>query len=79
MGRVKQLEAKESEREKYIMSLEKQLRSVTDENERMKADSNHNDKTLQTRIKEVERDLMHMSEQNVLLTRVVQEKDASIA
>lgn len=69
MIEARELKSKEEDREKYIKGIEKQMRQLEEESLRVKNDSSKQDRDTLGRIKELERDMVHLSEQNDVLAR----------
>lgn len=68
---IQALEAKDEKRELYIGGLEKQVRQLKEESDRLKVDSNQIDRDTYLQIRELERDLVHITEQNEILLKQI--------
>ena len=64
LNKIKQLEQKDEKRELYITGLEKEVRTIKEENDRLRSNANHNDRESYLRLQDLERDLLLLSDQN---------------
>ena len=64
LSKIKQLEQKDEKRELYISGLEKEVRTLKEENDRMRSNANHNDRESYLKLQDLERDLLLLSDQN---------------
>lgn len=78
-SQVKLLEAQAEKREQYITGIERDLRQAKEENERIQTDTNQSNKDTLMKIKELERDVLLLNEQNEMLNRSLKEKDICLA
>jgi hypothetical protein len=60
--RVRILEDKESKREVYITGLEKEIRGLKEDNERLRSNNHQNDRDAYLKMQELERDLILLSD-----------------
>ncbi len=62
LRQIKDLEEKDEKREDYIKGIEKQLRHITEENEKMQSDATKYDREIYIKMRELERDLQIINE-----------------
>ena len=67
MRQVKDMEDKEEKRETYIKGIEKQLRQVSEENEKLKAEAAKYDREIYSKMKELEQQMILIGDQNEIL------------
>ena len=79
LSKIKQLEQKDEKRELYISGLEKEVRTLKEENDRMRSNANHNDRESYLKLQDLERDLLLLSDQNQQLSKSLQEKEICLA
>ena len=57
VAQIRKMEGEQEQREKYIVGIERQIRQLKDDSDRVKTDSQQNDQQTYKKVRELERDM----------------------